>query len=74
MRVLLDDSSRHRHGIQRRPRSEPTGIIVAASQIVRDTPQPKTVPKSRLRDAPRTRKMYSANKSNQQICSADEFF
>ena len=29
--MLLDDSSRHRHGIQRRPRSEPTRIIAAAS-------------------------------------------
>ena len=31
MRVLIDDSSCHRHGIQRRPRSEPTRIIVATS-------------------------------------------
>jgi len=74
VRVLLDDSSRHRHGIQRRPRSEPTGIIVAASQSVRDAPQPK---RRRNLDCGicqgRVKSIQQIN-FNQQIYSADEFF
>jgi len=55
VRVLLDDPLCHRHGIRRRPRREPTGIVVAASEVVMDASHLKTASKSRLRDAPRTR-------------------